>query len=55
MNGITSGSWPVTSGIPQSSVLETVLFSVFISCLDTGIRSPLSDFADDTRRSSGLS
>lgn len=49
VNGITSGWWPVTSGVPQDWVLEKVLLNVFVSCLDTGIKSTLSDFTDYTK------
>lgn len=49
VEGATSTSLPVTSGVPQGSILGPLLFLVFVNDLPAVVDSPITLFADDSK------
>jgi len=49
LNGCSSQFIPVTSGVPQGSVLGPVLFTMYVNDIPSIVSSPVFMFADDTK------
>ncbi len=54
-NGVMSDEHEVISGVPQGTVLASILFIIIISDIDENIRKSISRlFADDTKVSAKI-
>ena len=54
INSSISQWTPVTSNLPEGSLLGLVLFNIFIGNTDSGVECSLSKFADDNKMSGAV-
>ncbi len=54
INGTALDWAPVTSGVPQGSVLGPVLLIIYINDIDVGLNNLISKFDDDTKIGSSV-
>jgi len=54
VNGSVSKLKPLTSGVLKGSVLGSIVFSIFINDMDSGIECTLNKFADKTKLSGAV-
>ncbi len=51
---VINGTAPVTSRVPQDSVLRPVLFIIYVNGIDFGLNNFVSKFADDAKTGNSI-